>query len=296
VGCGAIVVGIPAHAVERVLRIPTDALAKAEGRPVVVVEKRTLPLCILARLIGEERPGPAVMRNPAEAVVLRTPSARFAVVVDRLLDERDTVIKELRGPAGRMDRFSGGFILEDGGVGLVLNPIKLAESSAAGQRLTVEAAAESLAEPRPPTILIVDDSFTTRTLEKSIFEAHGYCVKLAVDGVDALRQLRSERVDLIVSDIQMPRMDGFQLMEELKRDARLASLPVVLVTSMDRREHRERGLTLGADAYIVKQKFDHEDLLRTVEQLIEPGGSPPGDHRRSGGGQGVSYPGGLRSP
>lgn len=282
VGCGTIVVGIPVHAVDRVVRVRSEGLETIDGRPAVAVDQQRVPICAISQLLGMATPALCPMRNPIDIVVLRTPSSRIAAAVDRLLDERDAVIQEFHGPAGRMDRFCGGFILADGGVGLVLNPAKLAASPRPGLRIDARELAEPEQSSRPSTILIVDDSFTTRTLEKAIFEAHGYGVKVAVDGTDALRQLRCERVDLVVSDIQMPRMDGFRLMEEMKADARLAGVPIVLVTSMDRREHRERGLTLGADAYIVKQKFDHEELLRTVQQLIQPGGPWPECRRTTG--------------
>ena len=120
----------------------------------------------------------------------------------------------------------------------------------------------------PPTILVVDDSFTTRTLETSILETHGYRVRVAVDGVEALAQLRSEKIDLVITDIQMPRLDGFGLLAEMKKDQRLNRVPVIVDSSIDRREDQERGLSLGADAYIVKQKFNHQDLLQTIQQIL----------------------------
>src|SRR5205807_1625863 len=109
---------------------------------------------------------------------------------------------------------------------------------------------------------------TTRTLERSILEAHGYKVKLALDGLEALASLRDSPPDLVVTDIQMPRLDGFGLLEEMKKDPRLAHIPVIVVTSLERREDQERGLALGADAYVVKRKFDHEELLETIRQIL----------------------------
>ena len=121
---------------------------------------------------------------------------------------------------------------------------------------------------------MADDSVTTRTLEQSILEAHGYRVLLATDGAQALATLREgmgmpeRRVDLVVSDVEMPRMTGFELLAAIKEDARLAAIPVILVTSREAYEDRERGLSLGADAYIVKRKFDQSELLQAIEQLI----------------------------
>jgi two-component system chemotaxis sensor kinase CheA len=119
-----------------------------------------------------------------------------------------------------------------------------------------------------PCILVVDDSITSRALERSSLEAQGYRVRLAVDGLQALELLRIEKADLIITDIQMPRLDGFGLVEALKADAQLKGIPVIIVSSLDRPEDLERGLRLGADAYVVKGKFDQTELLATIRQMI----------------------------
>lgn len=121
---------------------------------------------------------------------------------------------------------------------------------------------------KKPVVLVVDDSFTARTLQKSILEAAGYAVRVAVNGKAAYDMLRADPVDAVVSDVQMPEMDGFQLLSAMKNHSRLADLPVVLVTSLNSREDQERGLALGADAYIVKERFDHRELLDTIRQLV----------------------------
>jgi two-component system chemotaxis sensor kinase CheA len=127
---------------------------------------------------------------------------------------------------------------------------------------------EPVREQASVSILVVDDSLTTRTLEKSILEAHGYRVRVAVDGVDALEKLHAETADLIIADIQMPRMDGFGLLQALKKDSRLGSIPIIMVTSVERPEDRERGLALGAGAWIVKRKFDQGELLDAIRQIL----------------------------
>ena len=115
---------------------------------------------------------------------------------------------------------------------------------------------------------MVDDSLTTRTLEKSILEASGYRVRVAVDGIEALTQLRAEKADLVITDLQMPRMDGFELLAAMKKDSDLDRIPVIVVSSLDRREDQERGLKLGADAYVIKRKFDQQELLATIRQIL----------------------------
>ena len=118
------------------------------------------------------------------------------------------------------------------------------------------------------TVMVVDDSITTRALEKNILESNGYKVVTAIDGTDALEVLKNKKVDLVVSDIQMPRMDGFDLTSSLKKHKKFQDLPVVLVTSLESKEDRERGIECGADAYITKGTFDQGNLLDTIKQLI----------------------------
>jgi len=125
------------------------------------------------------------------------------------------------------------------------------------------------AAPTQRRILVVDDSITTRTLEKNILEAAGYKVLLATDGKEAQGVISSTGLpDLIVSDIKMPRMDGFELTRWLKEDEQTSDLPVILVTSLDSPEDKARGIQVGADAYIIKSGFDQNNLLETIEQLI----------------------------
>jgi two-component system, chemotaxis family, sensor kinase CheA len=199
--------------------------------------------------------------------VLKSGEYRGGAVVDALLDEREAVVKDLGLPADMAGLSMGGVLLEDGTVAVVLDPAAVLDR--------LRGAARRPAWKKPPekagapaTILVVDDSITTRSLEKSILEAHGYRVRLAVDGVEALEQLRAEPADLVIADIDMPRMNGFELLERMKKDNRLAAIPVVMVTSLEDRADQERGLSLGADAYIVKRKFDQKELLDTVRQML----------------------------
>jgi two-component system chemotaxis sensor kinase CheA len=157
---------------------------------------------------------------------------------------------------------------------VILNPADLVKSGlrlarTAGGVAAGGGASEGAGEPaRQKRLLVVDDSLTTRTLERSILETAGYDVAVAVDGSDALRIMRSQPVDLVVSDVQMPNLDGFGLTTEIRRDPQLRNVPVVLVTSLDAPEHRERGAAAGADAYIVKSAFDQGQLLETVARLL----------------------------
>jgi two-component system, chemotaxis family, sensor kinase CheA len=117
-------------------------------------------------------------------------------------------------------------------------------------------------------VLVVEDSITARTLLRSIIEAAGYAVTTAVDGVDAFTALRTGDFALVVSDVDMPRMNGFELTARIRADQRLAELPVILVTALESREDRERGIDVGADAYIVKSSFDQSNLLAAIGRLL----------------------------
>jgi two-component system chemotaxis sensor kinase CheA len=189
--------------------------------------------------------------------------------MDAFSDVRNATVAALSHPDVD-DLVQGAVQLEHGVVAIVINPEALMRRYARneiGLRATAPRAVEAKAAQR--TILVVDDSVTTRTLEKSILETNGFRVILAVDGVDAINRLRGgSAVDLVVADVEMPRMDGFQLLSALKADAQLARLPVIMMTSRASPDDVRRGMELGADAYLVKQTFDQRELLATIGQLI----------------------------
>ena len=201
-------------------------------------------------------------------MVLKSVAGRFAIWVDEFLAERDALIQELGMPCLTTGNISGGALLRDGTVFVVLNPAGLAANCTPSAAAAVTPKAREPVQVIAPGILVVDDSVTARSLEKSILEAHGYRVRIAVDGLEALELLRVEKADLIITDIQMPRLDGFGLLEALKADGRFNRIPVIIVSSLERAEDQERGLMLGADAYVVKRKFDQTELLDAIRQMI----------------------------
>jgi len=154
-----------------------------------------------------------------------------------------------------------------GEVVMVLDPGDLLLSALEMRRGETIVSTAAAAE-RPPRLLVVDDSITTRTLERSILEHNGYEVRVAVHGKEAWDLVQSEAFDLVVTDIEMPLMDGFALAERIKQDPDLRSIPVIIVSSLAKDEHRRRGVEVGADAYIVKSQFETQILLDTVRQLL----------------------------
>jgi two-component system chemotaxis sensor kinase CheA len=234
---------------------------------VIATSAAPVPLLPLARLLPPlvERP-PA---SPMSVIVLTSGGRQLAVAVDELLAEEEIVVRPVWRDRDPLAHVSGASILGSGRVALVVNPATIVEAGLAVQG----GAGVALAEAKPagrarPRVLVVDDSITTRTLEQSLLEAAGYDVLTAVDGADAWRLLQERGCDLVVADVEMPRMDGFALCETIRGSQRFKQLPVVLVTALESPEHRARGLEVGADAYIGKSSFDQQNLLDTVTQLI----------------------------
>jgi two-component system chemotaxis sensor kinase CheA len=264
VSCGGQTFAIPIHGIERLHRIRLNSVQTVEGKPVIMLDGQPTPLFSMRQLLKLENSSASVQQ--AAVMVLR--GRRAAVVVDAFLWESDAVIQDLGPAAPRDGKVSGGILLEDGDVAFVLNLAELLDTSAHRELPSFSIPPEPAPQQVTRSILVVDDSMTTRTLEKSILEAHGYRVRVAVDGLEALDLLHAERSDLVIADIQMPRMDGFELLAALKKDQNLSRIPVIVVTSLESPEDQERGLSLGADAYIVKRKFDQGELLAAIRQIL----------------------------
>ncbi|MFL5023888.1 MAG: response regulator [Microvirga sp.] len=270
--------GLPSHAVERLLRLPASTLESVEGRPTARIEiggeDVIVPVVALATLTGSPNAPLPTEAGHVKAVLVRHGSRTCALAVNAFHDVRTMLVSDVQA-IGLNELVAGTVLLENELPALVLSPDKLVEQwvknegklAAGGLGLTRWAPEEGR---RARTILVVDDSITTRTLEKSILEAQGYAVLLSVDGIDALHVLRSGEaiVDLIIADVEMPRMDGFGLLQAIKNDQRLSTLPVILMTSRADPEDVRKGLDLGASAYITKQKFDQRELLATIGQVL----------------------------
>lgn len=261
------VFALPCENVPRVMRVPLSDIATLEGRPIVRLKDSALPLTSIGELLGLGDTIRTAGRPTVSVVAVRKGNAQVGVVVEGFVGVNDFVVRHFETGSRKRRRWMGLITTEDGRPSLVLNTDALLAGEQAKQPGGLVFQTEKKAADQSKVILVVDDSITTRTLEKSILEAHGYRVRLSVDGRDALAQLRSELPDVVVSDIEMPHVDGFELLRSMKGDKRLSSVPVILVTSRSDPQDRERGLTLGADAYVVKQRFDQNDLLQTIRQL-----------------------------
>jgi two-component system chemotaxis sensor kinase CheA len=255
---------LPTDSVVKVLRIRVKDVITVEGRPAFQLDGTTLPLVSIGDVLHTGDPIVTTDKERTCVVVLRNGSGNVGVVVEEFGAVNEYVVRGLDFGGGQRP-WSGIIGTEDGAPCLVLNPGAFLTGEAAGRGIVFKTRQQARGSK---VVLVVDDSITTRTLEKSILEANGYKVRLSVDGRDAIAQLRSDPVDIVVSDVEMPHLNGFELVRAMKEDKALAVIPVVLVTSRDNQADRERGLMLGADAYVVKQRFDQNDLLRTIRQII----------------------------
>lgn len=257
------VFALPVADLVRLESVLLAELVRVDGQVLAIIDDYEVPLVDLGGLLS--LPGATEAGEEINVAVMRNGRTRLGLVADRFRDVRDFPVAALDQPLSNDSRLAGTVVLDDGGLALVLSPVGLALHAA------IPSAAAFTAKPamrKAPLVLVVDDSITTRTLERSILETHGYRVILAVDGRDALDKMAVTRPDIVVSDVEMPLLDGFGLLAAIRSDDRLKSLPVILVSSRDTPADRERGLTLGGDAYIVKTRFDQDDLLRTIERLM----------------------------
>ena len=267
---------IPLAAVERILSVVPESIIPLGGHDALQFNGRPIPLVRLDDVLElPHAPGRAGGNGTVSSpvVVLTSGQRQVAFAVDELTGEQEVVIKGLGKQLSRVGGVAGATVMGDGSVVLILNAadltkLALRESAAHRAVFAPQGEAGGPAAPARRRILIVDDSITTRTLEKNILEAAGYTVCLAIDGQEALDALVAEPPDLVISDIAMPRLDGFGLTRRIKGDARTADLPVILVTSLDSPADKARGIEVGADAYIVKSHFDQSNLLDAIQQLL----------------------------
>jgi two-component system, chemotaxis family, sensor kinase CheA len=256
---------LPLSAVEKIVT-PRQTFS-IEAQTMLSVDGQSMPLVPLASALKLSY---VALPEPL-AVILGAGDQRIALLVDDVLTEQELAVKPFGKPIVRVANLSGAAVLGNGDPVVVLNVADLVKS-ARGVRVTH---IEHLTTQRDggenlpaECILVVDDSITTRTLEKNILEAAGYEVHTATDGVQALQQLKSQTIKLVVADVEMPNMDGITLTRYLRDSNEFKELPVILVTSLESSADRERGMMAGANAYIVKRGFNQAELLSTIQQYL----------------------------
>ncbi len=258
---------IPTTSLDRTMRVKREEITTVENRETVNLDGRAVPFVPLAAALELPLKG---KRNGTEYVhvaVLGTAGHRIAFGVDEILNEQEVLVKDLGKQLVRVRNVAAATVLGTGKVVPILNASDLLKSAVKASEVRAAPAAAEQPEERK-SILIVEDSITSRTLLKNILETSGYDVRTGVDGADAFASLKTGEFDLVVSDVDMPRMNGFDLTAKIRADKKLSELPVILVTALESREDRERGIDVGANAYIVKSSFDKSNLLEAIKRLI----------------------------
>jgi len=260
----------PLGSILRTLRIPREAIELLEGRQHFDFDGQRIGLLSASQVLGVGDPAP--MGDTLAVIELGDHTGIYGVVVDRFLGERELVVQPLDSQLGKVKDIAAGALMEDGSPVLIVDPEDLLRSMdrlvSAGRPDRVGSSTRAEHERARKRVLIVDDSLTVRELERKLLGNHGYDVEVAVDGMDGWNALRAGDFDLVVTDIDMPRMDGIELVSMITRDPDLKSVPVVVVSYKDREEDRRRGLEAGAAYYLTKGSFHDETLVQVVVDLI----------------------------
>ena len=259
----------PLAHVRRTLELARGEIDMLEGQQHFAFDGRPVGLVTAHQLLGTETPDEA--RANVAVVVIGDERGTYGVAVDRFLGERMLVVQPLDSRLGKVKDIAAGALMENGEAVLIIDVedlLRSVDKLVRGGQLDKVQRAQGVAARTRKHVLVVEDSLTVRELERKLLEKRGYTVTVAVDGMDGWNALRSTHFDLVVTDIDMPRMDGIELVTLIKRDALLKSIPVMIVSYKDRDEDRRRGLDAGADYYLAKGSFHDEALLDAVHDLI----------------------------
>jgi chemosensory pili system protein ChpA (sensor histidine kinase/response regulator) len=272
--CGELSIAVPSTLVELVKRVPGEDIEQAYASGHYVAGDRSMPFFWLGALLQAGGRGSSTGRSQP-VVVIRSAAQRVALHVDEVLGNQEVVVKNLGPQLSRLPGLAGITLLPSGAVALIYNPVALATlygdaAREQGRHLPGSGgtAAAVTTGTLPPLVLVVDDSLTVRRVTQRLLTREGYRVTLAKDGLDALDKLGEELPTVVLSDIEMPRMDGFDLVRNMRSDARLASLPVIMITSRIAQKHRDYAAQLGVNHYLGKP-YSEENLLALVGHYVQ---------------------------
>lgn len=275
VEAGGMPFGVTAQYVAELLRVPRGELVRVAERDAVIVRNEFVPVVALEDLLripahAADRKAPAMDQAGLLLLVVRVRSEKLALVVDDLLDERDMVIKPLPQHMRGLTMVSGMVTTGKNELVNILHVPVLLDMARSMRGAAQPASAQTAPDANAGSwrILVVDDSLNTREIEKDVLEAHGYQVVLAEDGLDGLRKAQAGEFDAVLTDVEMPNMDGFTLTERLRQEDRYRATPIIIITSRGKEEDKRRGIQVGADAYIVKGDFDQGNLVDTLRNLL----------------------------
>ena len=278
---GALSIGVPASVVEIVRRTPADEVERAYQTGVFRLGEEDIPFFWSGSLLQASARSVEPVTKNRPVVILRSAAQRVAIHVDEVLGNQEVVVKNLGPQLSRLPGLAGMSVLASGAVVLIYNPVALAtvygdQVRAASAGVSMLAETDSPDAPKAPTssmlsgpsqvplILVVDDSITVRRVTQRLLQREGYRVSLAADGLQALERLQEERPTVVLSDIEMPRMDGFDLARNIRADSALRDLPIIMITSRIAEKHREHAMELGVNHYLGKPYSD-EELLSLIQ-------------------------------
>jgi chemosensory pili system protein ChpA (sensor histidine kinase/response regulator) len=272
IAAGGNTYALPSILVEQVLQMKEAPLAEARKLGSVPIQGQQAPLHYLPQLLGDADARPPMQRS-CPVLMLKNGNDRVALQVDEVLGNREVVIKNIGPQLSRMAGIAGATVLGSGDIVLILNPVALAGHLAHHPELKplpkakpAEGAPQVL-RPHDKTVMVVDDSMTVRRVTQRLLEREGFQVMLAKDGVDALEQLQAHRPDMMLVDIEMPRMDGFDLTRNVRGDERTRDIPIIMITSRSADKHRNYAMQLGVNAYFGKP-YQDDVLLAAIAGLL----------------------------
>jgi chemosensory pili system protein ChpA (sensor histidine kinase/response regulator) len=282
VRAGGRIHALPAALVEQVQQVKADSLIRLYVAREVRWQTRLYPFFYLPQLLGDEHHNPEPQRHNA-ILLLKSANQFVAIHVDEMLGNQEIVIKNIGAQLARLPGLAGATVLGTGEIVLILNPVQLvarqlrappqaaARDADAGRPVRGEGAAAPVAQPAPPPhtpyVLVVDDSLTVRKITSRLLIREGFEVGTARDGIDALQLLADQIPDVILLDIEMPRMDGFEFAKTVKNDPSLKSIPIIMITSRTAEKHRARAAEIGVEVYLGKP-FQEDELLRNIRQIV----------------------------
>ena len=258
---------IPTSKVKRVLRLKKDKVKTIENKATIPLDGKIIPFVNLGDIL--EIPFKETDSEYILALIIGSNHKQIGFSIDEILNEQEVLVKNFNKHLARVRNISGATILGSGKIVPILNISDLLKSALKETTQVIKSkVAEKEAEEKMKSVLVVEDSITSRMLLKNILETAGYQVTTAIDGVDGFTKLKEGMFNAVVSDVDMPRMNGFGLTVKIRSDKALSELPIILVTSLSKKEDRERGIEVGANAYIIKSSFDQSNLLEILGRLV----------------------------
>ncbi len=260
---------IPTSSIKTTHLVDKNKIIYKEGRKTIIVDDRTVPICSLAGVL--EMPESGADPERMVVIVVQAEDTQVGFVVDRLVGDQEILHKNLSAPLIRVRNIAGITTLGSGDLCLILNVNDLVKSAFVNFSRPVQKVSIPMKGQEGTgikNVLVVDDSTTTRILQRNIIKSAGYKVDVAVNGFEALTKLVCEDFDIVVSDVEMPEINGFELTERIRLNENLRDLPIILVTSLASEEDRIKGIDSGANAYITKSEFNQDELLNTIYKLV----------------------------